>query len=282
MTTPLPGNTTAVENLFRREAGRISAAVVRLVGLAHLDLAEDVVNDALVQALEVWKFRGLPDNPTAWLMAAAKHRAIDVIRRERTARRFAPEVADQLSTEWSLVPTVAAAFEEKEIVDAELRLMFELCHGRLPEETQVMVILKYLCGFGVRELAQAFLSGEEAIEKRLCRARATLQAVGGHRFVDVLDEPGEDDLSSHVDFAALTAAARRGGASVAGPVTQGAFLANLGIAERAEQLMKANPAEAQNLLAATERLIGNDTMGRLFKALALTPPAITDVAGFPP
>ena len=110
----------------------------------------------------------------------------------------------------------------------------------------------------------------------------TLQAVGGHRFVDVLDEPGEDDLSSHVDFAALTAAARRGGASVAGPVTQGAFLANLGIAERAEQLMKANPAEAQNLLAATERLIGNDTMGRLFKALALTPPAITDVAGFPP
>ena len=172
-------NSATVENLFRREAGRISAAVVRLVGLAHLDLAEDVVHDALVQALEVWKFRGVPENPAAWLTAAAKNRAIDVIRRERTARRFAPEVADQLSTEWSLVPTVAAAFEEKEIVDAELRLMFELCHGRLPEETQVMVILKYLCGFGVREVAQVFLSGEEAIEKRLMRARATLQAVGG-------------------------------------------------------------------------------------------------------
>jgi RNA polymerase sigma-70 factor (ECF subfamily) len=172
-------NSATVENLFRREAGRISAAVVRLVGFAHLDLAEDVVHDALVQALEVWKFRGIPDNPAAWLMAAAKHRAIDVIRRERTARRFAPEVADQLSTEWSLVPTVAAAFEEKEIVDAELRLMFELCQSRLPEETQVMVILKYLCGFGVHELAQVFLSGEDAIEKRLVRARGTLQAVGG-------------------------------------------------------------------------------------------------------
>ncbi len=180
MTTPEPTTTTTeVEHLFRREAGRMSAVVVRLLGFGHLDLAEDIVHDALVQALEVWKFRGVPANPAAWLMAAAKNRAIDVIRRERTERRFAPEVADLLSTEWSLVPTVASAFEDKEIVDAELRLMFELCDGRLPEETQVMVILKYLCGFGVHELAQAFLSGEDAVEKRLVRARTTLQAAGG-------------------------------------------------------------------------------------------------------
>jgi RNA polymerase sigma factor (sigma-70 family) len=172
-------SSAAVENLFRREAGRISAVVLRLVGFRHLDLAEDIVHDALVQALEVWKYAGLPDNPAAWLTRAAKNRAIDVIRRERTARRFAPELADQLSTEWSLVPTVAAAFEDHEIVDAELRLMFELCDGRLPEEAQVMVMLKYLCGFGVREIAQAFLSGEDAVEKRLGRARATLQAAGG-------------------------------------------------------------------------------------------------------
>ncbi|HVV49062.1 MAG TPA: sigma-70 family RNA polymerase sigma factor [Polyangia bacterium] len=176
-----PGETdsAAVEHLFRREAGRMSAVVLRLLGFGHLDLAEDIVHDALVQALEVWKYGGLPDNPAAWLMAAAKNRAIDVIRRERTARRFAPELADQLSTEWSLAPTVAAAFEDREIVDAELRLMFELADGRLPEETQVMLILKYLCGFGVREIAQAFLSGEDAVEKRLSRARATLQAAGG-------------------------------------------------------------------------------------------------------
>jgi RNA polymerase sigma-70 factor (ECF subfamily) len=171
--------TTDVEHLFRREAGRMSAVVVRLLGFRHLDLAEDIVHDALVQALEVWKFRGVPANPVAWLTAAAKNRAIDVIRRERTERRFAPEVADLLSTEWSLVPTVASAFEDQEIVDAELRLMFELCEGRLPEETQVMLILKYLCGFGVHELAQAFLSGEDAVEKRLVRARATLQSAGG-------------------------------------------------------------------------------------------------------
>lgn len=173
------GGAATVENLFRREAGRLSAVVLRLVGFRHLDLAEDIVHDALVQALEVWKYGGLPDNPAAWLTRAAKNRAIDVIRRERTARRFAPELADQLSTEWSLAPTVAAAFEDQEIVDAELRLMFELCDGRLPEEAQVMMMLKYLCGFGVREIAQAFLSGEDAVEKRLGRARSTLQAAGG-------------------------------------------------------------------------------------------------------
>ena len=110
----------------------------------------------------------------------------------------------------------------------------------------------------------------------------TLQAVSGHRFADVLAEPGEDDLSAHVDFAALGAAGKRGGAQPFGPVTQGAFLAHLGITERAEQLMQANPEQAPDLLAAVERLIGHDAMGRLFKVLALLPPAITDVAGFPP
>jgi SAM-dependent MidA family methyltransferase len=109
----------------------------------------------------------------------------------------------------------------------------------------------------------------------------TLQAVSGHRFADALAEPGEDDLSAHVDFAALAQAGRRGGARVFGPVTQGMLLANIGIAERAEQLMKSNPESAGDLLSATERLIGNDQMGQLFKALAFAPSAISDVAGFP-
>jgi len=108
----------------------------------------------------------------------------------------------------------------------------------------------------------------------------TLQAVGGHRFAEALAEPGSADLSAHVDFAALARAARRGGAHVSGPVTQGAFLAGIGLTERAEQLMKAHPASAADLLAATERLIAADKMGALFKALAVTPPALTDVAGF--
>jgi RNA polymerase sigma factor (sigma-70 family) len=164
----------------------MAGAVVRLVGLGNLDLVDDVVQDTLVAAMEVWKFGGLPDNPAAWLMRAAQNRAVDVIRRQRTARRFAPEVADLLMTEWSTVPTVEAAFLEQEIADGELRLMFSLCDGRLPLQTQVLVVLKYLCGFGPRELAQAFLLGEAAVQKRLVRARATLAASGA--LADISDQ----------------------------------------------------------------------------------------------
>jgi SAM-dependent MidA family methyltransferase len=110
----------------------------------------------------------------------------------------------------------------------------------------------------------------------------TLQAVSGHRFAESLAEPGENDISGHVDFAALAQAAKRGGTRQFGPVTQGLFLANIGITERAEQLMKSNPDSAKTLLTATERLIGNDQMGTLFKVLALAPSVINDIAGFPP
>src|SRR6187549_637443 len=82
----------ASARIFRRESGRLVAALTRLFGVHNLALAEDVVQDAFCRALEVWRFRGVPDNPSAWLMATAKHRAIDVLRRERTARTFAPEL----------------------------------------------------------------------------------------------------------------------------------------------------------------------------------------------
>jgi RNA polymerase sigma factor (sigma-70 family) len=186
-----------VGHLFRHEAGRMAAAVARLVGVGNLDLVDDVVQDSLVQAMEVWKFGRLPDNPAAWLMRAARNRAIDVIRRQRTVRRFAPEVADQLSTEWALHSTVDSAFLEREIADGELRLMFALCDGRLPAQTQVMVILKYLCGFGVPELSQAFLTGEAAVEKRLARARATL--------AEAQPDDGEERLPAVVEPARLHA-----------------------------------------------------------------------------
>src|SRR6185312_16735439 len=95
---------------FRREAGRLTAALTRLFGVHNLALAEDVTQDALCRALEVWKFRGPPPNPSAWLMATAKNRALDILRRERTARTFAPELAYLLDSEWTLVPTLEERF----------------------------------------------------------------------------------------------------------------------------------------------------------------------------
>jgi RNA polymerase sigma factor (sigma-70 family) len=167
-----------VDRLFRREAGRLVSALVRILGFENLELAEDIVQDTLSSALEVWKFRGVPENPAAWLVRAAKNRAVDAIRRERTARRFARDVEQLLSTEWALATTVQALFEEHEIRDDQLRLMFSCASPRLPRAAQVTVILKYLCGFGTAEIAEAFLTTSAAIEKRLARAKAVLRESG--------------------------------------------------------------------------------------------------------
>src|SRR5215831_13623436 len=108
------------EHLFRHESGRLVAILTHLFGIHNLDLAEDVVQDAFCRALETWKFHGVPKNPSAWLMTAAKHRALDVLRRERTARRFAPELGADLEED-ALAPAVDDAFDAAGITDVVLR-----------------------------------------------------------------------------------------------------------------------------------------------------------------
>jgi RNA polymerase sigma factor (sigma-70 family) len=164
------------DHLFRHEAGRMVAALTRVFGVHNLALAEDVVQDALCRALEVWKFSGVPENPAAWLMATAKNRALDVLRRERTARTYAPELGRLLETEWTLAPVVEDLFGAHAIKDDQLRMIFSCCHPRLPEEAQVALVLNILCGFGVSEIASAFLSTDAAIEKRISRAKKVLAA----------------------------------------------------------------------------------------------------------
>ena len=162
------------EHLFRHEAGRMVAVLTRLFGVHNLALAEDVVQDAFCRALEVWKFRGVPENPSAWLMATAKHRAIDVLRRERTARNFAPQLGRFLESEWTLAPVVHELLGAAAMQDDELRMMFSCCHPGLAEPAQIALILHILCGFSVGEVAAAFLSSTAAIEKRITRARKVL------------------------------------------------------------------------------------------------------------
>lgn len=162
------------EHLFRREAGRMVAALTRVFGVHNLALAEDAVQDAFCRAVEVWKFRGVPENPSAWLMATAKNRALDVLRRERTARTFAPELGRLLQSEWTLAPVVEELFAPNAIQDDLLRMMFSCCHPRLPEEAQVALMLHILCGFSVGEVASAFVSTRAAMEKRIARAKKAL------------------------------------------------------------------------------------------------------------
>jgi RNA polymerase sigma factor (sigma-70 family) len=162
------------EHLFRHEFGRIVATLTRLFGVHNLALAEDVAQDAFCRAMETWKLRGLPENPSAWLMATAKNRALDILRRERTARTFEPELARFFESEWTLVPTVDDAFDTQTVKDSLLRMMFSCSHPRLPDEAKTVLVLHILCGFSVKEIAHAFVSSEAAIEKRITRAKRTL------------------------------------------------------------------------------------------------------------
>ncbi len=167
------------------------AALARIFGLQNLELAEDVVQDAFCRALEVWKLRGIPENPSAWLMKTARNRALDVLRRERTARTFAPEYGRLLQTEWTLANAVQEVFESTDLPDDRLRMIFSCCHRTLPEAAQIMLVLALVGGFGVREIAAAFVSSQAAVEKRLSRAKRTLKESGALFDIADADDFGE-------------------------------------------------------------------------------------------
>ncbi len=186
------------DRLFRREAGRMVAALTRIFGLHNLALAEDVVQDAFCRALEVWKLRGIPENPSAWLLTTAKNRALDVLRRERTARTFAADLGRLLQTEWTLANTVEEIFDATGIPDDQLRVVFSCCDPRLPQTAQVMLVLALVGGFGVGEISNAFVSTRAAVEKRLTRAKKSL-AESGPLF----------DIADATDFKARLPAVQR-------------------------------------------------------------------------
>lgn len=168
-----PGVAQVVEHLFRHEAGKMVATLTGIFGVEHLTLAEDVVQEALARALQTWPFYGVPQNPSAWIMRTSRNLALDVVRRQKVFRDKEPEIIrlmEDASSEATTIPS-AASFSEQEIADGRLRMMFVCCHPLIPAEAQVALALKTLCGFGVTEIARAFLTTDSAIAKRLTRAK---------------------------------------------------------------------------------------------------------------
>jgi len=161
-----------VDHLFRHESGKMVAVLTRIFGMHNLEMAEDVVQEAFLKAIQVWKF-GMPPNPAAWLMQTARNKAIDIVRREGYARRYSAEVAEQLTAETE--NTVMQFFSDHEISDSQLRLVFACCHPSLKQEDQVALTLKTVSGFGVAEIARALLTNEAAIQKRLYRAKQQIK-----------------------------------------------------------------------------------------------------------
>jgi RNA polymerase sigma factor (sigma-70 family) len=165
----LPEVSGVVEHLFRHEGAKMVAILTRIFGIEHLNLAEDVVQEALARALQTWPFYGVPKNPSAWIMRASRNLALDVVRRRKVFQNKQEEIIRQMDRDGATPDE--AIFSEDEISDDRLRLMFVCCHPAIPTEAQVALALKTLCGFSVAEIGHAFLTTEAAIAKRLTRAK---------------------------------------------------------------------------------------------------------------
>jgi RNA polymerase sigma-70 factor (ECF subfamily) len=163
------GVSQLVEHLFRHEGAKMVAILTRIFGIEHLNLAEDVVQEALARALQTWPFYGVPKNPSAWIMRASRNLALDVVRRRKVFQNKQAEISRLMDRDGATPDQ--AIFSEDEISDDRLRLMFVCCHPAIPPEAQVALALKTLCGFSVAEIGHAFLTTEAAIAKRLTRAK---------------------------------------------------------------------------------------------------------------
>jgi RNA polymerase sigma-70 factor (ECF subfamily) len=167
---PEPGTVDAlVDHLFRQHSGRLLATLTRLLGSRNLALAEEVVQEALVTALQQWPFQGVPANPSAWLIQVAKNRALDRLRRDRSFNERERDVAAAFESRTSVVDP-ARPFE-----DDELCMMVMACHPEIPRESRVALTLKTVGGFSVPEIARAFLAQEPAIAQRLVRVKKLIR-----------------------------------------------------------------------------------------------------------
>jgi RNA polymerase sigma-70 factor, ECF subfamily len=161
----------AIDAVWRIESPRLIAGLARIV--RDVGLAEELAQDALVAALERWPASGIPDNPGAWLMATAKHRAIDRLRRSKLIERKHAELGHELEAGQAAAPDLDAALDD-EVGDDLLRLMFVSCHPLLPTEARVALTLRLLGGLTTEEIARAFLVPEPTVAQRIVRAKRTL------------------------------------------------------------------------------------------------------------
>ena len=174
--TPMQTNiANEVDHLFRNEYGKLVSVLTKTFGSAYIQLSEDVVQEAMLEAIKQWTFKGIPDNPIGWIYKVAKYKAVNIVNHEKHKRKYMSEVAHHLQSEWTVTPTLDHLFTDKEIADDQLRMMFTCCHPSVSSDSHVALTLKTLCGFSIPEIARAFLTTDENINKRLVRARKSIK-----------------------------------------------------------------------------------------------------------
>lgn len=176
----------SIDHLFRHQAGQMVSILARKFGVANIELVEDSVQDALVAAMKTWPYSGVPDNESAWLIQTAKNRVIDHLRRAAKSESIEANEVDIPDDRWDETRFGG------ELTEDQIRMMFACCHPEIPADSRVGLTLKVVGGFGVREIARAYLAKDEAIAKMLTRARQKL------RMLD-LEIPAGNALNERID-----------------------------------------------------------------------------------
>jgi RNA polymerase sigma factor (sigma-70 family) len=161
-----------IPHLFRTEFRKITSVLCKLFGIEHIEIAEDITSETFLSALETWTYKGIPENPTAWLYTVAKNKTKNYIARNHI---YTQKVVGQLASSSIDTEEIDIDLSDKNISDSQLQMLFALCHPSIPTEAQIGLSLRILCGLGIEEIANAFLTNKETINKRLFRAKEKLR-----------------------------------------------------------------------------------------------------------
>ncbi|AWI24634.1 RNA polymerase sigma factor [Flavobacterium pallidum] len=165
--------TNLIPHLFRTEYRKIVSVLCTSFGIQHIEIAEDIVSDTFLAASELWGLKGLPPNPAAWLYTVAKNKTKNYLKRDAF---FAQKLAVEIRHNAGSSEEIDIDLSEKSIADSQLAMIFTVCNPCIPAEAQVALALNLLCGFGTQEIADAFLTNNDTIYKRLARAKEKLKS----------------------------------------------------------------------------------------------------------
>ncbi|HET8574443.1 MAG TPA: sigma-70 family RNA polymerase sigma factor [Edaphocola sp.] len=180
-----------LKQLFQQEFSKMVSVIAKLFGLQHIELAEDIVSETFLSAMENWGQKGLPPNPTAWLYVVAKQKALAHFRRNKI---FESKVVPEINSRQEIKEETVLEFSGQHIKDSQLQMMFAICAPAIGSEAQIGLALRILCGFGIDEIAEAFLSGKETINKRLFRAKEKLRKENIR-----MELPPENEMTQRLD-----------------------------------------------------------------------------------